>query len=113
MLAGLPPPSIPQGWFQLKNNTSVYVTGLPFDTNEKEIAAVFSKCGLIKEGPDLLPRIKLYRCAGLGGGGDFVLQTAVARGRLGCALGHARSRHLLRLLHLLRAQGQGVGRPEG
>ncbi len=53
-----------QGWFELKNNTSVYVTGLPFDTNEKEVAAVFAKCGIIKEGPDMQPRIKLYRWAG-------------------------------------------------
>jgi hypothetical protein len=54
-------PLPPQGWFELKNNTSVYVSGLPFDTNEKEVAAVFAKCGIIKEGPDLQPRIKLYR----------------------------------------------------
>lgn len=51
-----------QGWFEMKNNTSVYVTGLPFDTDEKEVAAVFSKCGILKEGPDAQPRIKLYRC---------------------------------------------------
>jgi len=50
-----------QGWFELKNNTSVYVMGLPFDTTEGEVAAYFSKCGLIKEGPDAQPRIKLYR----------------------------------------------------
>ena len=61
-----PPPlphrrSLPQGWFELKNNTSVYVTGLPFDTNEEEVATVFQKCGILKEGPDGLPRIKLYR----------------------------------------------------
>ena len=59
----------PQGWFDLKNNTSVYVNGLPFDTDEKEVVAVFSKCGLIKEGPDGQPRVKLYRwvCWGLAG----------------------------------------------
>ena len=59
----------PGGWFELKNNTSVYVTGLPFDATEEEVAAVFAKCGLLKEGPDLKPRVKLYRCREEDGGG--------------------------------------------
>jgi hypothetical protein len=38
-----------QGWQDLKQNTSVYVTGLPEDVSEVEIMEVFSKCGIIKE----------------------------------------------------------------
>eukprot|EP00854_Cymbomonas_tetramitiformis_P026421 gene26421-32414_t len=37
-----------QGWFDLKNNSSVYVTGLPPDTTVEEVSEVFSKCGIIK-----------------------------------------------------------------
>ncbi|GBG90294.1 hypothetical protein CBR_g50472 [Chara braunii] len=49
------------GWFELKVNTHVYVTGLPLDTTVDEVAEVFSKCGLIKEDPEThKPRIKLY-----------------------------------------------------
>lgn len=52
----------PEGWFQLKTNTSVYVTGLPDDCDVEEVKEVFSKCGVIKIDPDLnAPRIKLYR----------------------------------------------------
>ncbi|PVU91967.1 hypothetical protein BB561_004106 [Smittium simulii] len=43
-------------------NTSVYVTGLPLDTDEEEVEQVFKKCGTIM--PDILtgkPKIKLYR----------------------------------------------------
>jgi hypothetical protein len=50
-----------QGWFDLKVNTSVYVTGLPGDTTPEEVAGVFSKCGILKLGADGQPRIKLYR----------------------------------------------------
>ena len=40
----------------------IYVTGLPMDTNEEEVAAHFSKAGVFDISPDtLLPRIKLYR----------------------------------------------------
>ena len=63
-----------QGWFQLKTNTSVYVTGLPGDTTPEEVAGVFSKCGILKLGEDGQPRIKLYRW-GVG-----------AEGRAGCFL---------------------------
>ncbi len=42
-------------------NTSVYVMGLPDDATEEELASVFGKCGLIKEGDDGAPRVKLYR----------------------------------------------------
>ena len=36
-------------WFELKKNTSVYVTGLPEDVTLQEMVEVFSKCGIIKE----------------------------------------------------------------
>ena len=52
----------PEGWFQLKTNTSVYVTGLPDDCDIEEVKTVFSKCGVIKIDPDTnAPRVKLYR----------------------------------------------------
>lgn len=38
-----------EGWFDLKKNTSVYVTGLPEDVSVQEMVEVFSKCGIIKE----------------------------------------------------------------
>lgn len=50
-------------WFELKNNTSVYVSGLPEGVTEEEIAAEFSRCGVIKQNDDGTPKIKLYRCA--------------------------------------------------
>ncbi|KAJ2868623.1 hypothetical protein FB639_004852, partial [Coemansia asiatica] len=49
---------------KLRENTRVYVSGLPLDTTEKEVADYFSQCGAIM--PDLAtnkPRIKLYRDA--------------------------------------------------
>eukprot|EP00879_Flechtneria_rotunda_P017652 GHRR01018504.1.p1 GENE.GHRR01018504.1~~GHRR01018504.1.p1 ORF type:complete len:334 (+),score=170.19 GHRR01018504.1:503-1504(+) len=51
-----------KGWFQLKVNTSVYVTGLPDDTDVDEVASVFAKCGIIKLDDAGQPKIKLYRC---------------------------------------------------
>uniref|UniRef100_A0A2P2KQ19 GYF domain-containing protein n=1 Tax=Rhizophora mucronata TaxID=61149 RepID=A0A2P2KQ19_RHIMU len=39
----------PDGWFELKINTHVYVTGLPDDVTIEEVVEVFSKCGIIKE----------------------------------------------------------------
>jgi hypothetical protein len=50
-----------QGWFDLKVNTSVYITGLPDDTTPAEVCAFFSKCGIVKLGDDGQPRIKLYK----------------------------------------------------
>ncbi|KAI5060404.1 hypothetical protein GOP47_0024824 [Adiantum capillus-veneris] len=51
----------PEGWFELKVNTHVYVTGLPDDVTIEEVGEVFSKCGIIKEDPDTQKlRIKLY-----------------------------------------------------
>lgn len=50
-----------QGWFEVKNNTSVYATGLPWDVTVEEVAEVFSKCGIIKEDEKRQPRIKIYR----------------------------------------------------
>lgn len=45
----------------LQVNTSVYVTGLPDDTDVDEVATVFSKCGIIKMDDEGKPKIKLYR----------------------------------------------------
>lgn len=60
-LAKVPPNNNPEGWFELKVNTHVYVTGLPDDVTTEEVAEVFSKCGIIKEDPDTKKlRIKLY-----------------------------------------------------
>lgn len=48
-------------WFELKHNTSVYVTGLPGNASIEEVDDVFSKCGVIKTDPETHgPRIKLY-----------------------------------------------------
>ncbi|KAJ2078577.1 hypothetical protein H4R24_004382 [Coemansia sp. RSA 988] len=44
-----------------RDNTAVYVTGLPLDTTVEEVAKYFSQCGAIM--PDIVtdePRIKLY-----------------------------------------------------
>ena len=55
-----------ESWFQLKQNTSVYVTGLPPDATEMEVAQHFSKCGVIKLDEEQRPRVKIYRCASAG-----------------------------------------------
>lgn len=55
-----------KGWFELKRNTSVYVTGLPSDVSEEEVKAAFGRCGIIKENEDRTPRIKLYRDSATG-----------------------------------------------
>lgn len=40
----------------------IYVTGLPKDTNEEEVAQYFSKCGVIDLDPETQkPKVKLYR----------------------------------------------------
>jgi len=49
-------------WFDLKQNTSVYVTGLPPDATEAEVLQLFSKCGVVKSADDGRPRVKVYRC---------------------------------------------------
>ncbi|EMD37555.1 hypothetical protein CERSUDRAFT_73425 [Gelatoporia subvermispora B] len=41
-------------------NTAVYVTGLPSDTTPDELAARFSRCGLIEEDDTGAPKIKMY-----------------------------------------------------
>ncbi|KAF8993669.1 hypothetical protein BDQ17DRAFT_1367950 [Cyathus striatus] len=41
-------------------NTAVYVTGLPTDAEVDEIVERFSKCGVIEEGDDGEPKIKMY-----------------------------------------------------
>uniref|UniRef100_A0A1D1ZUN1 Splicing factor U2AF-associated protein 2 n=2 Tax=Auxenochlorella protothecoides TaxID=3075 RepID=A0A1D1ZUN1_AUXPR len=48
-------------WFELKRNTSVYVTGLPEDVTLAEMVETFSKCGIIKEDDQRQPRIKIYQ----------------------------------------------------
>ncbi|KAF5838671.1 hypothetical protein DUNSADRAFT_2435 [Dunaliella salina] len=55
------PATQPSEWFELKNNTNVYVAGLPLDVTMEEIHAAFSKFGLIKEDENKQPRIKMYR----------------------------------------------------
>jgi RNA recognition motif-containing protein len=49
--------------FSAKNSKCwIYVTGLPKDTNEEEVAAYFSKCGVIDLDPETQkPKVKLYR----------------------------------------------------
>lgn len=47
-------------------NTSVYVTGIPDDATEAELAAVFSKCGLLRENEDGTPKVRLYRDSATG-----------------------------------------------
>ncbi|KAJ2385319.1 hypothetical protein H4S02_004392 [Coemansia sp. RSA 2611] len=45
-----------------KANTSIYISGLPLDATEDEVAELFSQCGTIM--PDMAtnkPRVKLYR----------------------------------------------------
>ena len=49
--------------FAAKNSKSwIYVTGLPLDTNEEEVAKFFSKVGILQLDPESQrPKIKLYR----------------------------------------------------
>lgn len=35
-------------WFDNKNNTYIYITGLPPDVAKEELAAYFKKCGIYK-----------------------------------------------------------------
>ena len=51
-----------KGPSQPKQNTAIYVTGLPLDTTIEEVAELFSrKCGVIQEEIDSgRPRVKLY-----------------------------------------------------
>lgn len=60
-------------------NTSVYVTGVPLDAGEEELAAHFAKCGILQPNPDTgRPRIKIY--AGENGcpKGDVLITYAMA-----------------------------------
>ncbi|KAH8119501.1 hypothetical protein DFH11DRAFT_1540309 [Phellopilus nigrolimitatus] len=41
-------------------NTAVYVTRLPLDTSADELAARFTKCGVLEEDDDGDPKVKLY-----------------------------------------------------
>lgn len=45
-----------------KENTAVYVTGLPADVTEEELAAYFSKCGFLAEDfATRQPKVKVYK----------------------------------------------------
>ena len=45
-----------------KNNTAVYVTGLPKDVSEEELHEAFKKCGVVKlDASTGGPRVKVYR----------------------------------------------------
>ncbi|KAJ2159783.1 hypothetical protein GGF46_002779 [Coemansia sp. RSA 552] len=51
-----------RGSTKRRENTSIYISGLPRDATEEEVAQYFSQCGTIM--PDLVtnkPRVKLYR----------------------------------------------------
>jgi len=51
-----------QGWVHAKVNTSVYVTGIPLDSNEDEVYEAFKKCGIVKRHAETGEfRVKLYR----------------------------------------------------
>jgi HIV Tat-specific factor 1 len=41
-------------------NTAVYVTGLPLDAEQEELAETFSKYGILEEDDDGEPKIKMY-----------------------------------------------------
>ncbi|KDQ27602.1 hypothetical protein PLEOSDRAFT_51142 [Pleurotus ostreatus PC15] len=41
-------------------NTAVYVTNLPLDTEQDELVARFSKCGIIEEDDNGEPKVKMY-----------------------------------------------------
>ncbi|KAJ3570960.1 hypothetical protein NP233_g4065 [Leucocoprinus birnbaumii] len=41
-------------------NTAIYVTGLPTDAEVEEIVERFSRCGVIEEGDDGEPKVKMY-----------------------------------------------------
>mmetsp|Transcript_7974 Transcript_7974/g.13825 ORF Transcript_7974/g.13825 Transcript_7974/m.13825 type:complete len:472 (-) Transcript_7974:379-1794(-) len=61
-------------WFELKHNTSVYITGLPSDVTEEEIREAFGRCGIIKDDANGKPRVKIYtdRATGLAKGDGLV-----------------------------------------
>jgi RNA recognition motif-containing protein len=57
--------------FTAKNSRNwIYVTGLPRDTNEEEVALYFSKVGILDLDPETQrPKVKLYRDTNPSGGG--------------------------------------------
>lgn len=57
-------------WFQLQQNSSVYVTGLPSDATDAEMVATFTKCGVIKLDDERRPRVKVYKSEDGSGKGD-------------------------------------------
>lgn len=69
-------------------NTSVYVSGLPEDATQQELALVFEKCGLIREGEDGAPRVRLYCDAstGLAKGDGLVTYLKEASVHLACTI---------------------------
>ena len=54
------------GWVNLSKGNSVYVSGLPTDASEAEIAEFFGKCGVIKVDEHGKPKVKLYEDEGTG-----------------------------------------------
>ncbi len=65
-------------------NTSVYITGLPDDASEAELAHVFRKCGLIKEDEEGHPRVKVYRDKESGRYGEWVVGGWADKGVMTC-----------------------------
>lgn len=58
--AAEPAPQQQQQQQQQLSATSVYVTGLPEDATEAEVAAAFGRCGVLRLGGDGRPRVRLY-----------------------------------------------------
>jgi len=48
-------------WFENKEHTYVYVSGLPDDVTEEEFCDFMKKAGMIKEDDDGVAKIKIYR----------------------------------------------------
>eukprot|EP01083_Nonionella_stella_P124004 374036_1 len=59
---GAAPKKSRKKWKDVKNQSSVYVTGLPKDATVEEVGEYFKKCGIIKRNPQTdEPRIKMYK----------------------------------------------------
>lgn len=72
-----------------KQNTAIYVTGIPDDADPDEVYDLFKKCGLIAESPDTnQPRIKLYTDDNGNFKGDALISTCIHKLRLLMELTH-------------------------